>query len=37
MQPQHFLSFSNVNTNGDLSGLVNDCREWLLRPPQVKL
>ena len=31
------LVSSNVNTNGDLSGLVDDCRELLLRLPQVKL
>ena len=30
------LVASNVNTNGDLSGLVDDCRELLLRLPQVK-
>ena len=28
---------SNVNSNGVLSGLVDDCRELLLRLPQVKL
>ena len=27
------LVSSNVNTNGDLSGLVDDCRELLLRLP----
>ena len=31
------LVSSNVNANGDLSGLVDDCRELLLRLPQVKL
>ena len=31
------LVASNVNTNGDLSGLVDDCREFLLQLPQVKL
>ena len=31
------LVSSNVNTNGDLTGLVDDCRELLLRLPQVKL
>ena len=31
------LVSSNVNTNGDLFGLVDDCRELLLRLPQVKL
>ena len=28
---------SNVNSNGVFSGLVDDCRELLLRLPQVKL
>ena len=28
---------SNVNTNGDLSGLVHDCRDLLPKLPQVKL
>nr|POF02760.1 putative ribonuclease h protein [Quercus suber] len=28
---------SNVNTNGDLSSLVDDCKELLLQLPQVKL
>ena len=31
------LVASNVNTNGDLSGLVHDCRELLPKLPQVKL
>nr|POE61120.1 putative ribonuclease h protein [Quercus suber] len=31
------LVTSNVKTNGDLSGLVDDCRELLMRLPQVKL
>ena len=31
------LVSSNVNTNGDLSGLVDDCRVLLLRLPQAKL
>ena len=31
------LVSSNVNANGDLSGLVDDCKELLLRLPQVKL
>ena len=31
------LVASNVNTNEDLSSLVDDCRELLLRLPQVKL
>ncbi|KAK7820590.1 putative ribonuclease h protein [Quercus suber] len=31
------LVSSNVNTNGDLSGLVDDCKELLLCLPQVKL
>ncbi|KAL0010359.1 hypothetical protein SO802_005467 [Lithocarpus litseifolius] len=31
-----FIS-SNSNTNGDLSGLVDDCRVLLLQLPQVKL
>ena len=31
------LVSSNVNANGDLSGLIDDCRELLLRLPQVKL
>ena len=31
------LVSSNVNTNGDLFGLVDDCRELLLHLPQVKL
>ena len=31
------LVSSNVNANGDLPGLVDDCRELLLRLPQVKL
>ncbi|KAL0000646.1 hypothetical protein SO802_014427 [Lithocarpus litseifolius] len=31
------LVASNVNTNGDLSGLVDDCRDLLMRLPQVKL
>ena len=31
------LVSSNVNTNGDLSGLVDDCRVLLLCLPQVKL
>ena len=31
------LVSSNVNANGDLSGLVDDCRKLLLRLPQVKL
>lgn len=31
------LVSSNVNANGDLSGLVDDCRELLLCLPQVKL
>ena len=31
------LVSSNVNSNGVLSGLVDDCRELLLRLPQVKL
>ena len=31
------LVSNNVNANGDLSGLVDDCRELLLRLPHVKL
>ena len=31
------LVSSNVNTNGDLFGLVDDCKELLLHLPQVKL
>ena len=31
------LVASNVNSYGDLSGLVDDCRELLLRLPQAKL
>nr|POE59880.1 putative ribonuclease h protein [Quercus suber] len=31
------LVSSNVQTKGDLSGLVDDCRELLMRLPQVKL
>ena len=31
------LVSSNVISNGDLSGLVDDCRELLLRLPHVKL
>ena len=31
------LVSNNVNANGDLSGLVDDCRELLLHLPQVKL
>ena len=30
------LVSSNVNANGDLSGVVDDCKELLLRLPQVK-
>ena len=30
------LVASNVNTNGDLSGLVHDCRDLLPKLPQVK-
>ncbi|KAK7852815.1 hypothetical protein CFP56_037993 [Quercus suber] len=31
------LVSSNCSTNGDLSGLVDDCREMLLRMPQAKM
>ena len=31
------LVASNVNINGDLSGLVDDCRELFPQLPQVKL
>nr|POE61431.1 putative ribonuclease h protein [Quercus suber] len=31
------LISSNVNSNGDLSGLVDDCRVLLLRLPQLSL
>ena len=31
------LVSSNVNANGDLSALIDDCKELLLRLPQVKL
>ena len=31
------LVSSNVISNGDLSGLVDDCRELLLRLPHIKL
>nr|POE69125.1 putative ribonuclease h protein [Quercus suber] len=31
------LVAGNVNTNGDLSGLIDDCKELLLQLPQVKL
>ena len=31
------LPASNISSNGDLSGLIDDCRELLLQLPQAKL